>query len=363
MGASDTDGKMKEKVFFSIIIPCCDVEKYLRECLDSVLAQPFGDWECLLAVEESLDATEAIAFGYAARDKRFSVLTGPRSGSPATPRNRALTVARGQYVIFLDGDDTISPGALARLHDEIASRPGADLYPCAMLVRDDATGRDIEVRDNYPADFNGELTGPAATLMVGRRQSYPCPMAQLTICRLAFLKEKSLAFVDGLRHEDSEFTPRALYSAARVAPLHEKFYIYRIRANSVVTSANRAGYFNRDFAVILRSCFAFHAKVSAEPGFDRGISVCWAKQWLTTLFLKWFGGNSVAKIPRRERLTTLKLLFGDGFGDFNALLARSSAKRKLAGWWVKAFVRCAPLRPLAEAFFTRLYFPLADRRR
>ena len=95
------------KPFFSIIIPCCDVEPYVRECFDSVLNQPFADWEIIVGVETSAD------------------------------RNKGVKTALGEYVIFLDGDDTIAEGSLQRLHDKIAARPGADLYPCAIRVNDE----------------------------------------------------------------------------------------------------------------------------------------------------------------------------------------------------------------------------------
>ena len=65
--------------FFSVVVACCDVEPYLRECLDSVTGQDFADWECIVVVEESKDATERIVREYAARDSRFSVFTQPRS--------------------------------------------------------------------------------------------------------------------------------------------------------------------------------------------------------------------------------------------------------------------------------------------
>ena len=57
--------------FFSLIVPCCDVEPYVRECLDSVLNQSFSDWECLIGVETSKDKTEDIVRAYAAKDSRF----------------------------------------------------------------------------------------------------------------------------------------------------------------------------------------------------------------------------------------------------------------------------------------------------
>ena len=111
--------------FFSIIVPCCDVAPYLRECLDSVANQPFKDWECLLGVEESKDDTEKIAREYAAKDPWFKVFTGPRTGSCSVSRNTGVDMAQGEYVIFLDGDDTIAS----------AGRPSAcDLISSAVFV-------------------------------------------------------------------------------------------------------------------------------------------------------------------------------------------------------------------------------------
>ena len=350
--------------FFSIIVPCCDVAPYLRECLDSVTNQPFKDWECLLGVEESKDDTEKIAREYAAKDPRFKVFTGPRSGSCSASRNTGIDMATGEYIIFLDGDDTIAEGSLQRLHCKITARPGADIYPCAMKVYEDQTGKVIDHRDNYPPDFTDELTGPQATVNLSNRLFYPCPMLQLSVFRRLFLIENDLKCIYGLRNQDSEFSPRALYLAKRVSPLHEEIYIYRIRDGSVQSSARSYGYFYRDWSVILHSLFAFHAKVSSAPGFDRAVTKAWAKTWLSTLFIKWFSRDFVANVPRKERLDSLKKIFSRGMDDFNSLLnGCGSRPRRIAGWWVKAFVQYAVARPLAEAFFNMLYFPILQLKR
>ena len=349
--------------FFSIIVPCCDVEPYIRECLDSILAQQFGDWECLLGVEESKDGTERVVREYAAKDARFRVFTGPRSGSCSASRNTGTDMARGEYVLFVDGDDTIAEGSLARLAGKIAARPGADLYPCAIVVSDELTGKTGEIRDNYPDGFEDELTGVGATLMLERlwRHSYPCPMLQLTVFRREFLVENGLKCIYGLRMQDSEFSPRALYLAKRVIPIHERFYIYRIRTGSVQTKAKGAGYFYKDLAIRLRSLMAFHAKVSREPGFDRRVAQGWARRWTTLVFDKWFGRVFVREIPREERLATLGIVFSDGFADFDALLRSASPARRLAAAWVKAFIRRPALRGAVEALFRFVYAPLLRR--
>ena len=348
--------------FFSIIVPCCDVEPYVHECLDSVSNQPFTDWECLIGVETSKDKTEEIVRAYAAKDSRFKVFAGPRSGSCSASRNTGIDRATGEYVIFLDGDDTIAEGSLQRLRDKIAERPGADLYPCAIQVHNDMTGKDEELRDNYPQDFKDELSGPAATIKTERSGKDVCPMLQLTVFRRQFLTDNNLKCIYGLRRQDSEFSPRALYLAKRVVPLHEPFYIYRLQAASVSSSARGEGYFHGDWATIIRSLLAFHAKVSAEPGFDRRIAEIWGRKWTGWIFYFWFDPENVRKIPRARRTETLTSLFAEGFDDFGILMKFLPRARRMAGWWVRAFVRHPVLRGAAELFF-RLYFQVAKTRR
>ena len=132
--------------FFSLAVACCDIEPYLGQCLDSILSQPFPDWECILWVEESRDATLDIARAFGARDSRFRVFSGPRTGSCSVSRNKGIELARGEYLLFLDGDDTLAPGALRRIRDRIAARPGADLYPGSLVLRHDEPGHDDFVR-------------------------------------------------------------------------------------------------------------------------------------------------------------------------------------------------------------------------
>lgn len=345
--------------FFSIIVPCCDVEQYVRESLDSLLKQPFTDWECLIGVEASKDRTEEIVREYAAKDSRFKVFTGPRSGSCSASRNTGIDRATGEYVIFLDGDDTIADGSLQRLHDRIAERPGADIYPCAMPVIDEVHGGELPPRDNYPSDFSGELTGPKAMLMIYGLHREPCPMLQLSVFRREHLVANGLKCLHGMKRQDSEFAPRALYLAKRVIPIHEPFYIYRLRSGSVSTLAKKTDYFLKDYAAILKSLLAFHAKVSAEPGFDRRISFYWARHWLTWIFFYWFATRAIRGTARAYRAETLKRIFAGGFGDFDALVSAASRPRRIAARFVKIFVRHPGLGWLADAFFRFAYNPLA----
>ena len=267
-----------------------------------------------------------------------------------------IDMAQGEYIIFLDGDDTIVEGSLQRLHDKISARPGADLYPCAIRMYDESTGETLELRDNYPQSATEELNGIEATILAERHcHDHSCPMLQLTVFRRAFLIENGLKCIPGLRRQDSEFSPRALYLSKRVVPLHEIFYLYRIRRGSVGTSARGEGYFYKDWATIMQSLLAFHAKVSREPGFDRRVSECWAVKWLRQIFYFWFAPYNVKTISRARRVETLECMFSGGLDDFDRLLKATSTTRRIAGRWVEAFAKHPSCRAFVELLF-RFYF-------
>ncbi len=99
---------------FSIIVPAYNVAAWLRECLDSVWGQAFTEWECIVVDDESSDESGSIADEYAARDSRFRVIHQKNAGEGGA-RNAGLAVARGEWILFLDGDDVLLKGALGAL--------------------------------------------------------------------------------------------------------------------------------------------------------------------------------------------------------------------------------------------------------
>ena len=348
---------------FSIIMPCCEVAEFVRESLNSVIKQSFRDWECLAVIEESKDGTAEIVREIAAADSRIKVFSGPRSGSPATPRNVGIDHAVGEYLLFFDSDDYIFDGALQRLADAIRTAPGADLYPFAMHEYNMATGEN-RTGDNYPADAPAELSGVEAIRLLDRCWLNPNPMAQLAAYRREFLQQHRLRFVDGLKHEDVEFSPRVLYRAQRVHPLHDVLYFYRYRRSGAITTVehaiggNELGHYARAYASLL----SFYAEVSAAPDFDRQVASCWAREWGSRIFILWFSRNFVAAAPRKTRRETLAVLFDGRFDLFRSLLRERSLPFRIAGWWAMTFVRHPSLSWAAEQFFLRILFPLTERR-
>jgi len=95
----------------SIVIPVYNVEKYLRGCLDSVLAQTYGNWEAICVNDGSTDGSAEILHAYAAKDLRFKVIE-QKHENVSNARNNGLARAAGKYVYFMDSDDFISPYAM-----------------------------------------------------------------------------------------------------------------------------------------------------------------------------------------------------------------------------------------------------------
>ena len=96
---------------FSVIIPAYNVAPWLRTCLDSVVAQTFGDFECICVDDGSTDGSGAILDEYAVKDSRFKVIHQSNGGEGAA-RNAGLEVAAGEWICFLDADDILNERAL-----------------------------------------------------------------------------------------------------------------------------------------------------------------------------------------------------------------------------------------------------------
>ena len=108
----------------SIIIPVYNAEKFLCKCIDSVLSQTFEGWEMILVNDGSKDSSLAICKEYAEKDKRIKVLDKP-NGGPSSARNSGIREARGEYVFFLDADDTITTDCIESLY-MLAKKHDAD---------------------------------------------------------------------------------------------------------------------------------------------------------------------------------------------------------------------------------------------
>lgn len=109
------DGKMNDKCFFSIIIPIYNAEKYLKRCIESVLNQNYGHFELILIDDGSTDKSGDICFDYKKKDSRIKFIQKENAGVSAA-RNDGIQLAQGEYIGFVDADDTIEEDCLEELN-------------------------------------------------------------------------------------------------------------------------------------------------------------------------------------------------------------------------------------------------------
>lgn len=115
----------------SIIVPVYQVEKYIRQCVDSILAQTFTDFELILVDDGSKDKSGQICDEYARMDTRVKVIH-KENGGAADTRNRGMDQAVGNYVMFVDSDDYIAPTMIEYLYQNILNE-NADIAVCNYL--------------------------------------------------------------------------------------------------------------------------------------------------------------------------------------------------------------------------------------
>ena len=120
------------KPIFSIIVPAYNVAAYLPAALDSVQAQDVAAWECLCVDDGSTDGTAEVLQRYAATDARFRLFRQENAGV-SVARNRALQEVKGEWILFLDGDDLLAPGLLSALQRATDTTP-PHLPPCDMVA-------------------------------------------------------------------------------------------------------------------------------------------------------------------------------------------------------------------------------------
>ena len=221
-------------MLFSVIIPVYNVEQYLRDCLDSVLAQTFGEWEAICVDDGSTDGSAAILKEYAARDARIRVIA-QRNADTAAARNAGLKAAKGDYIFFLDSDDWIESKVLQTLNSQLSilnSHPDVLCFSGRRYI--EATGEyrpaDILAEKQYTSgmDYYNE------NALLSRDFAFVCVV--LRVYRRKFLMSNNLLFAEDNTYEDNLWVPIVLHHAHGVKVIPDPLYIYRFRQGSKMHS-------------------------------------------------------------------------------------------------------------------------------
>lgn len=242
---------------FSIIVPCYNLERYIGEALDSVLAQTFADYECIVVDDGSTDNSPRIVDEYAARDSRIKVIHKPNGGE-GSARNAGLDIAQGEWFIFLDGDDYLRNIALERLATAADRCEHADIIAATERWFDD--GKTVgwpvvkDEEDYIVADIRQELFTPYGEFCV-------CG------CSYKMAKFRDVRFDNFAIGTDRVYTAKCLARANTLVKIPSRFYAYRQRQASMANCAmtqrkltDKIGYFAAMFKALCDSGKKLNAK-------------------------------------------------------------------------------------------------------
>ncbi|MEU0675638.1 CDP-glycerol glycerophosphotransferase family protein [Streptomyces sp. NPDC006172] len=265
---------------FSIIVPSHGVVGRLSQALDSVLAQSFGDFE-LIPVCDAPDAPAAtVAAGYAERDSRVTAVHSPPSAGLAGARSTGMRAATGAYLLFLDGDDTLAPGALTALDARLTRTGDVDV---------------LYAEHERTPWWEGEPANPAAALLARTPEGAFAPAeaprvtgVELpvwgTAYRREFLTEHELAFPEG-HFTDLGFGGLVTVRAERIAVLRSVVVRHHVRRQGsrinlpgahhaelldqvdlVMRAATEQGLSTRRSGALFEQLFALVLRTAAHPG-------------------------------------------------------------------------------------------------
>lgn len=252
----------------SIIVPIYNVEQYLRKCVDSLLKQDYDNYEIILVDDGSTDDSGAICDEYVCGvnseeviGKRVRVIHQANAGLSAA-RNAGIKAAKGEYLMFVDSDDYFEPNVLGGLMRQV-ERENFDVLRYRMQYvkivnseevignRGKVYKREYEVFNPYKSDpFNGNDYSSEPTdgvTFLNERMNTQCYAWQF-IVRKDLLSNReqvignseSCLFTPGIYFEDTDWTPRMLVRAKRVASTETVVYNYLVREGSITNAVSRS---------------------------------------------------------------------------------------------------------------------------
>ena len=210
----------------SIIIPCYNQAQYLPETLDSLLAQTYKHWECIIVNDGSTDNTEEIALKYCEQDERFVYLP-KENGGLSSARNAGLDIAKGEYVQFLDSDDILLPNKL-ECQVRMMEMEKTDVCVChhsIFTTNINETWENKFSQSVYDLTYQGFLYNWGESFVIAIHSG---------LFRKSFLDKYKLRFDENVRAlEDWLFWISIVRNGGTFVEVQDKLSLYRVHTSSM----------------------------------------------------------------------------------------------------------------------------------
>lgn len=311
-----------QDIFISIIVPVYNVEKYLRECLDSISQLKAFSWEAILVDDGSTDTSGQICDEYAKQDSRFRVIHQKNAGVSAA-RNAGLDAAKGEWIWFVDSDDSINP-------DFEISNP--EVFDDADYVLFDMR----KFRDGEELNTLEHQKGTVKCTDLSKNDflcKYQCNHHQRLFYKKTWVMidhHQRLAFCLGTRvGEDLEFQYKYLTRCQRPARLDAVLYNYRLREGSATQDDSYRRKNLEDLPQVIERLLYWckDENVKSEP---------WLEMRIQQMFQNLLYSASLVKEINKKALQSTVRQFLEAWSNQGFAFPKSS-KMKLAHLSVNAY--------------------------
>ena len=220
---------MKVEPLVSVIIPVYNVEKYLIECLDSVIKQTYKNLQIIVVDDGSTDSSGKMCDKYAIMDARIQVIH-KKNGGQSSARNQGMKYVKGKYVYFLDSDDYITLDAIEKMVKEMET---SDAEALTFLCKPFGSSKDLSKR-YYRTLENRTYTGHEFFSYCQSHEEF-YPVVWLYFYKYNLIKNK--CFIEGIVFEDTPYTFELLASDVKVKFVPEVLNCHRMIDGSTMRSA------------------------------------------------------------------------------------------------------------------------------
>ena len=237
---------MSQSPFISVIVPVYNVERYIKICINSILAQTFQDFEIILVDDASPDNSYKICRELYGANEKIRIFRHEKNLGLGPARNTGIANAQGRYIYFVDSDDILTPRALEILHDTAVKTDADVIHTSGYYETTQDNDLPINIKDlkleREPYNKTGFLNENIFYRLDKCWQRWNSaegirPMAWLVCCKKSALENFNLQF-ESIISEDELFSFELLCSIKKIFVIHDVLYIYRKRQKSIMAYYN-----------------------------------------------------------------------------------------------------------------------------
>lgn len=217
----------------SVIVPVYNVEKYLRQCLDSLVNQTLADIEIICINDGSTDGSLSILEEYASKDERIKVISQENQGQ-GVARNKGIELSSGEYIGFVDPDDWVEYGMFenlykaAKVHNaDLAEAMYSEYYEYSGMTKIRKSPVKLPQDKTFDWKINKDYLFKSSILAVWNK-----------IYKRNFIDRHNIKFSNAKLAEDHMFTFKSKILAGKILFIDKPFYNYRVRRDSAVNSVS-----------------------------------------------------------------------------------------------------------------------------